>query len=190
MKKIFFAFLPVFVISGFNIFIYGQSNANHATDSAVKIDTRHFHNLWKVSDSLYRSEQPTEGDYVYLQHKLAVKSILNLCPVPDDTAQMAKCKLIEYNVPMKAESINDNQIINALKDMMNAPKPLLVHCYQGSDRTGVVIAMYRIIFDNWTKEQAIKEMEDGGFGFHKGNTNIIHYIEKADIEKMKKKLTK
>jgi tyrosine-protein phosphatase SIW14 len=89
---------------------------------------------------------------------------------------------------MKPESIKDDQIIKALKDLMDAPKPILVHCARGSDRTGVVIAMYRIIFQNWTKEEAIKEMRDGGYGFHTGYTNIVSYIEKVDIEKMKKKL--
>ena len=38
---------------------------------------------------------------------------------------------------------------------------VLLHCYHGSDRTGASVAMYRIIFENWTIDDAVKEMKQG-----------------------------
>lgn len=46
---------------------------------------------------------------------------------------------------LRAGNIHDKGIIDALKVIKDAPKPILVHCLHGSDRTGAVIAMYRII---------------------------------------------
>ncbi|MBO0722086.1 MAG: dual specificity protein phosphatase family protein, partial [Blastocatellia bacterium] len=43
--------------------------------------------------------------------------------------------------------------------------PVFVHCRRGSDRTGVIIALYRIKQDGWTAEQAIKEANLYGMGF-------------------------
>ncbi|MGH9938421.1 MAG: protein-tyrosine phosphatase family protein [Blastocatellia bacterium] len=35
--------------------------------------------------------------------------------------------------------------------------PVFVHCQRGADRTGVIIAVYRISHERWTDEQAIAE---------------------------------
>ncbi len=42
---------------------------------------------------------------------------------------------------------------------------VLLHCYHGSDRTGASVAMYRIIFQNWSTTDALAEMKHGGYGF-------------------------
>jgi protein tyrosine/serine phosphatase len=65
--------------------------------------------------------------------------------------------------------------------------PVFVHCQRGADRTGMVCAMYRITVCGWTKEEAIRELKDGGFGFNPAWKNIVRYIEKADVEKIRKK---
>jgi protein tyrosine/serine phosphatase len=60
-----------------------------------------------------------------------------------------------------------------------------VHCWHGSDRTGCIIALYRILNQGWSKEQAIDEMVYGGYGFKSRYVNIIRYIKDADIEKIR-----
>ena len=47
-----------------------------------------------------------------------------------------------------------------------ASGPVLVHCLHGSDRTGTIVAMYRIVEQGWTREAAIAEMTGGGYGYH------------------------
>ena len=90
---------------------------------------------------------------------------------------------------MSAGKINDENIIQALKIIKNAEKPILIHCWHGSDRTGVVVAMYRILFENYTKEEAISELREKKYGYHEAvYGNIIKYIENSDIEKMREKI--
>jgi protein tyrosine/serine phosphatase len=66
--------------------------------------------------------------------------------------------------------------------------PFLIHCLHGSNRTGLMSAMYRILVEKWEPELAIDEMVHGGYGFNtKGYTNFIEYIKSLkpkDIEKL------
>ena len=66
-------------------------------------------------------------------------------------------------------------------------QPVFVHCQYGADRTGTMCAAYRIAVQGWTKEEAIEEMTQGDFGFHGVWTNLVEYVRKVDIEKIKKK---
>jgi len=61
-----------------------------------------------------------------------------------------------------------------------------VHCQQGADRTGLMCAIYRVAVCGWSKEQAAKEMTDGGFGFHAVWIGIVPFLNALDIEKLRK----
>lgn len=54
-----------------------------------------------------------------------------------------------------------SDILALLEDASRGP--VFVHCRRGADRTGVVIACYRIAHDHWTTEQAIREAHEQGF---------------------------
>ena len=47
-------------------------------------------------------------------------------------------------------------------------------------------AIYRVAICNWTKEEAIKEMTEGGFGHHTIWTNLVQFIKDLDIDGIKK----
>ncbi|MEN8190310.1 MAG: hypothetical protein ABFS19_10720 [Thermodesulfobacteriota bacterium] len=60
---------------------------------------------------------------------------------------------------------------------------ILVHCWYGSDRTGVTIAAYRIIFNNWSKSEALDEMINGGYGYHeKIFPGLVQLVENLDVK--------
>ena len=65
---------------------------------------------------------------------------------------------------------------------------ILIHCYHGSDRTGASIAMYRIIFENWSTEDALNEMKYGGYGFHPIWRNIEKQFSPENIQWIRENL--
>ncbi len=151
---------------------------------AVMVKSSELMNLFKVSDDIYRSEQPDKDAFIEL-NKMGIKSVLNLRTTETDDEAIGKLPIKPYLVAMDAGGVSDKDIIAALKVIKSAPKPLLVHCRHGSDRTGVVVAMYRIVFQGWSKEDALNELLNGGFGFHEYYKNIPEYIKKVDVEKIK-----
>lgn len=91
---------------------------------------------------------------------------------------------------MAAHRINEKDVIQALRLIKNRKGSILIHCKHGSDRTGLVVAMYRIIVQGWSREEAINEMKLGGYGFHGIYKNIIRFINKADVDKISQEINK
>jgi len=50
----------------------------------------------------------------------------------------------------------------------------------------VACAIFRIVEQDWSREDAIREMKDGGFGFHPLWKNIPRYLEKVDVAKIRR----
>ena len=63
------------------------------------------------------------------------------------------------------------EVMSMLKKTENGP--FLIHCQHGADRTGLMTAMYRILEQGWTPDDALKELTDGGFGYHSMWKNIM-----------------
>jgi tyrosine-protein phosphatase SIW14 len=53
--------------------------------------------------------------------------------------------------------------------------PIFVHCQHGQDRTGVIVALYRIFYEQWTPQAAHDEMMN--MGFHPELVPLNHYFE-------------
>jgi tyrosine-protein phosphatase SIW14 len=66
-----------------------------------------------------------------------------------------------------------------------ANRPVFVHCLRGQDRTGVVVAAYRMEVDGWALPEAEKEMQ--AYGFNNIWVNLKQLIHKlaADLGKTK-----
>lgn len=153
-----------------------------------KIETSLLKNLHQLNDSIFRSDQPDSLD-IELLKELGIKSLLNLRRYYNDTIFIGKNSGLNlYHVKMYAHCFTNKKIIDALKIIKNAPKPLLIHCKHGSDRTGVVIAMYRIVFDNFSKKEALKELRNKNYGFHRIFINIPLYIKTVKTDKIRSKL--
>lgn len=149
-----------------------------------KVSSQNFKNLFKINQNIFRSEQPKNTSDEELSI-LGIKSILNLRDDISDSAVLSPINFELYNVKMDARKVDENQVKIALEIIKNAPKPILIHCKHGSDRTGLIIAMYRITEENWTRENAIFEMKRGGFGFHDKYQNIPRFIRNCNLEELK-----
>jgi protein tyrosine/serine phosphatase len=145
-------------------------------------------NFYRLNDEVYRSQQPDAEEMAELE-ATGFKSVLNLREYHSDEDEAKGRRLKLYRVPVNAGDIDDAFVLEALRAIAQAEKPILIHCWHGSDRTGVVAAMYRMVFEQWPREMAIDEFVNGGFGYHASfYPNIERYLERVDVEAVRQQL--
>jgi len=144
-------------------------------------------NLHKVSDSLYRSAQPSAEGMANLK-AAGIETIVNLRSFHSDRDEIGILGLAYEHIYIKAWHPEEEDTVRFLQIVTNPKRiPVLVHCQHGADRTGIMCALYRVAVQNWDKKKALREMTDGGFGFHEIWENLPNWFEKLDIEAIKKK---
>jgi protein tyrosine/serine phosphatase len=127
-------------------------------------------NLHAVNARLYRGGQPREGGLRRLA-ALGVKTVINLRD-DDERARAegeeAKAAGLRYfNVPFGRLGRPEDAEVEHVLALIDAPENgvVFVHCAKGQDRTGTVVAVYRITRDGWTSEQAKREANRYGMKF-------------------------
>lgn len=144
-------------------------------------------NFHAVDGKVWRSSQLQKQQFTEVE-KLGIKEVLNLRRYHSDDHLVGN-HLICHHVRMRAGSLNDEDMFQALKILVDAEQPIVVHCLHGADRTGAVIAMYRIVVQGWTRQRAIEEMMEPQYGHHAELfPNVRIYLENVDIVKMRKRL--
>ena len=94
-------------------------------------------------------------------------------------------RLTLLRLETEADELDFDDLAAALRFIRQAEKPVLVHCWHGSDRTGAVSAAYRLVFQNWSKEEALDELMHGGYGFHAIYDNIPRLLKSLDVEALR-----
>lgn len=144
-------------------------------------------NLFRVTDDLYRSAQPTVAGMRRLKD-LGVETVVSLRSFHSDRDEIADTGLGYEHIYMKAWHPEEKELVRFLQIITNEKRtPVLVHCQHGADRTGLMCAVYRIAVQGWTKEDAITEMTEGGYGFNPIWTNIVEYIRDLDVEHIRER---
>jgi protein tyrosine phosphatase (PTP) superfamily phosphohydrolase (DUF442 family) len=117
---------------------------------------------------------------------MGIETVVNLRSFHSDRDEIGDTGLGYEHIYMKAWHPEEEEIVRFLQIVTNPKRtPVLVHCLHGADRTGTMSAVYRIAIQGWTKDEAIEEMAEGGFGFHGIFKNLLSWIEELDIEKIK-----
>ena len=136
-----------------------------AGSSAPGIDNFH-----QVDSHLYRGAQPTEEGFTYLA-KVGVKTVIDLRETDGRARreeQVVTAAGMKYiNVPMTGLTPPTKAEITRVLDILeNDPAgAVFVHCKRGADRTGAVIASYRIDHDGWDNARALMEAKADGMSF-------------------------
>ncbi len=163
----------------------------------ASIATHGLSNLYQVSPVLYRSAQPSADGLTLLNQQMAVsyglpkeiKTVLNLRNNDGDGALVMPTGVRYEQITFDTWHVKEDYVVRFLKIVRNpANQPVLLHCKHGSDRTGMMTAIYRIVEQGWSKEDAIAEMTQGGFGYHPIWSNLIRYIENMDVAEIKRKV--
>ena len=153
--------------------------------SAQPIKMRGVPNVHKVSDTLYRSAQPSKTGMKNLK-AMGITTVVNLRSFHSDRDEIGETCLAYEHIYMKAWHPEEKEIVRFLQ-IVTDPKrtPVLVHCRHGADRTGTMCAVYRIVVQGWTKGEAVREMAEGGFGYHRVWANLPRWIDALDVKRIK-----
>ena len=138
--------------------------------------------------NLYRGAQPTAEGMKELE-KLGIKTVVNLRYLHSDRDEMEDVNLAYKHIRMTTMNPDMDDIVrflNIVTDSNNTP--VFVHCKYGADRTGTVCAIYRVIIQGWSREDAVEEMTQGGFGFHTIWDNLADYIRELNIDEIKNRM--
>lgn len=157
------------------------------TNWATRINLPGLPNLHRVTDSIYRCAQPTAAG-MRAAEKLGIKTVISLRAFHSDKDEVESTTLRTERIYFKTWHPEEEDVLRFLKVVTNANAgPFLVHCQHGADRTGTMIAIYRMAVQGWRKEDAIREMTEGDFGYHEMWKNLIEYLNRLDIDALKKK---
>lgn len=142
-------------------------------------------NLYRITPMLYRSEQPTPLGMRNLE-KLGIRTVISLRRMNNDEDEVRGTSLRTERVKIFTWNIKDQHVIEVMRILRNPENgPFLIHCQHGSDRTGLMSAMYRILEQDWSVDEALAELTGGGYGYHSIWTNVLRYVREADIEKLR-----
>ena len=126
-------------------------------------------NFHRVNEHVFRGGQPSAEAWPGLAN-LGVKTVIDLRRT-DEHSTAEEARAVEaagmryVNVPMKGVVAPSNEQIARVLDLLNSDEPVFVHCRRGSDRTGAVIACYRIQHDGWQSKQALNEAKSFGMSW-------------------------
>jgi protein tyrosine/serine phosphatase len=145
---------------------------------------------------LYRSGQGKGFELKNAVRQTNIKTIICVRDVePTDDARWLD---VEQNVcrelnvefiryPLDSHHLPSDSYLIEFLNLVQDPSrtPILLHCAQGKHRTGFFIALYRLVIENWSKEEALKEMELYGFDLST-HLELVNGIKNLDVQKLKR----
>ena len=146
-----------------------RAKASHAI--AQKVAVAGVPNFGQVTPTLYRGAQPTTQGFENLS-KMGIHIVVDLRDGNEGKYEekvVTKVGMQFVSIPWNCTQPKDAyfaKFVAVLRD--NPDKKVFVHCHIGVDRTGMMIAAYRMSEQGWTADEALREMKAFGFSpFHR-----------------------
>lgn len=152
-------------------------------------------NFHQVDADLYRGGRPRPSAFPKIV-ELGIRTIISL--EEPEYAEREKAAVEELNGNMKPEARLDfiafpidqteiatdgvphDRLQDLFQQMQNARKPIFIHCYHGKDRTGAIVALYRMLRQQMSHEEALEEAFHYRLSQHdEGMKNTIDRYKKA-----------
>ena len=138
-------------------------------------------NFHQVNQQFFRGGQPKDGGLRKLKD-LGVKTVVNLrgedAHTRTESEEAHSLGLRYYSISLPEFSRPKDEEVGRALGIINDPEnqPVFIHCRRGKDRTGTIVACYRITHDGWTAEQAKDEARRYGLGWVE--IGMRRYIDK------------
>lgn len=154
---------------------------------------RYFHNFYEViPNAVYRSNQPDINALEKDMHLYHLKSILNLRGknfeekwYQDEIQFSATHQIIHYDIALESKKLPSKDTIeHIIAILMKAPKPILIHCESGVDRTGFVSALALLVLNNASIDEAKKQVSWHYFVFSAHSVGKQFFANKQLINKL------
>ncbi|HUE02820.1 MAG TPA: tyrosine-protein phosphatase [Bryobacteraceae bacterium] len=145
--------LPVLAILG-GIVLTGSSSAAVTPQSLT--------NFQAVEESLYRGAQPGDKGFRELA-KMGIHTVVDLrgggSRATKEGELVTSLGMHYVNIPLSGYSAPTQEQVSKLFAILENQKdgPVFVHCRRGADRTGTILALYRIQYDHWQNQKALDE---------------------------------
>ena len=138
-------------------------------------------NFGRVTPNLYRGAQPSDTGFQELK-KLGVEIVVNFRnergEIEAERRNVERLGLRYVSIPWSASHNPTSQQVADFLEVLqaNPESKIFVHCHRGADRTGTMVAAYRIAEQRWTPPQAIQEMRAYHY-HHFWWPNLQRYVE-------------
>jgi len=126
-------------------------------------------NFHRVNDHVFRGAQPEAGAWPELA-KLGVKLVIDLRR-EDEHSSAAESQAVQaagmnyVNFPMKGVVAPANEQVGKILALLNSTDAVFIHCKRGADRTGAIVACYRVEHDHWDRKRALAEAKSFGMSW-------------------------
>ena len=132
-------------------------------------------NVGRVAPGVLRGAQPGKDGYATLK-SMGVKTVIDMRTSESEKAyvEAAGMKAIAIPIEMTRDGLKEkvDRVVALMADPAN--QPVYVHCRHGQDRTGIVVAAYRMKQQGWSLADAETEMQ--AFGFNDVWVNFKKFI--------------
>jgi len=165
---------------------------NAAAEEAVAdVPIARFH---QVDEHLYRGAQPSTLGLTRL-HALGVRTILNIRDDGDAAVEHER-RLVEslgmqfVHIPIKdgnifnwSRRIPTDTVTRFFEVLASVPGPVFIHCKRGTDRTGALVAIYRVAHHGWDAARALAEANERGMRpWYRGLRKQIETFDRSMIQ--------
>lgn len=122
----------------------------------------------EVIPGLFRGSAPSPKDIPILKNKFNINKIISLdepsSKIIDKSCKALNIQHVDLSIKSNYKQDIANILKHNLKSLLTDTKNTFVHCAAGKDRTGFLIALFKVKYLNESPENALKEAKSMGFG--------------------------